>query len=463
MRRLMARLLATCVLGVSIALASAQSVIKEVKELPSGDTISRGGIFNPDSGLSVKLDRSAIPSTQPETDAAVAGQIKDFNMMAKAAKLGLVGLGDFQATGNIEGVSQSLNAVIEVVRKYPEFYEPLNIRMATVTGFIPKARVAFEEATKLAEAKIRELVAKVPVVRVQLILSRNNDLSRIPDAPLGVLPGQESKDALKALMETLKGSDGGVTFDSMQKALVAKVMADIDSKVAALKTSAAAFITKYEGRVSELELKLRNTPEKDAWNSLKNEILDLKAKFQTFTDQLADLKSKAQAIAGGDLSFETISQFSNGIRELEAILSAGITKYNSIQAQFTSLIALTDVGADAILNEFKNALESAVKDAQTFIEKTVTSAKDVIMSAAAMLNLVDKLEKIDETFKDTTDDTVEFANDDGVLQGMKTALRSYDEVKIVAMTKDSAGTFNRLDSLTKSMPGGNIVLILSQR
>ena len=426
--------LLTVILAIAgiISAALGQSVVASVKA--SGRAVSSHGIFDPRSSLEIQLSQTEIARLLAVSadDASVAKDLEDLTKLTELSKTGLrllpkVAMKD---PGAINELSTTFNAVGEVIRQRG-YEDRLNVRLISANSLDPLVltKLYFEEANILASEIGSRLAKNLPIVRVKLVLSRDPDKSRQPEQPFGVLPGEDSKKALSDFLGGLNLSQNpsDITPKALRDALVSQYKAKVQAEFGALKVRADDLFDNYKARISTI-IAGSDAGQKDAWSNIQTGLdtanetwLKVRTEASELTSSVPSSQSEIEVFIGkASILLADVQTLDARLRGLKTGLDSAIAGIKpGVKADGDAVVAL---------------YSSAKSELKKFIDSALTSATSLLNAGLEMLNLVDHLQQIGETYKDTAKGFVRFENSNQQLEGLP-AMLSYDEIRVEVYTK----------------------------
>ncbi|MDR3689774.1 MAG: hypothetical protein P4L46_10380 [Fimbriimonas sp.] len=409
-------------------------VISKVAELPSNHAVKRGGVFDPDSGIEVTINPAAVAlHIDPAIDAAAAGDIQDLDVLARASADGLSALKAFTMQSgerNMNGLFLQMGKLRPIFMKHKAFYDSFK-RAFDINADLPAQwRFYFQQAPVLAASINDDLKSEIPSVQVQLSLSRDNDLSRTPQVPLGTLPGPQSKEALNQLMTSLglSNTPGQTTPKDLADALVKKYQADIENDYKDLKNKAEALASGYQGQFKAI-LDSGDQTAIGAWAPIQANIDGIKAAWMKLEGDADTLLSMTPKSSADVQAFAT--QFDLVVAEAQTF--AGLVQV-ATNAIGTAGIKGVQMAQDAE-KKIKGLVDAAQTSANLLVEQAKNDVTVVLTSAGTLLGLVDQLTQIGQAFQTTSNGVATFHNSGKGLIGSNDGIPmpqivSYDQLTI---------------------------------
>lgn len=423
-------------LGV-VSLVGAQ--VSEVREVKSGNTVRDGGIFNPSQSLKVTLDPAKLGvGASPAADMAVKAQLDRLAKFTDAAQSGLVALRDYQLTRGggpaTARVSDALTLVLNALTLAEQTEVSARIeatvaRVEPAQALVASTAVVFQYAEEKTEEIRRSLFATVPAVRVRLVLLRDPDQSRVPDAKFGILPGEESRKALQNFMESLKlpADFAGVTPGGVAEAIANKVKADAVTRFEGLRDRANVLMADYSSQIDRVVAGATGDA-KAKWEAIRASLKEIGVQWETLKTDVKGLLEFDLKQANAAVLFEAqLNRVASGVELL-------ISRIKAVEAAVNGALTGLNAAAMQAAAELKAVLVNVLASANQLLKEALVSANDLLRSVALMLNILDDMRVIGETLQDSADGTATFKNTKGTLEGLPT-LRSYDQLTIRVESK----------------------------
>lgn len=296
-----------------------------------------------------------------------------------------------------------------------------------------------EVVTLAAEDALREGT----VVRVQVDLYRNGDKSRVPDTDFLAPADKNALQALMKLRNDLRGMQGGdgtrpIDPSNMGKILVRRFEAEYKLVFDKIKGQ-------LQDSIDELNRKLTAIREKITDSEIERQFEEHKRSYQELVNRFQNVLDTAKKLSKGMDEADA-----NGNPQSDAaLLAMWSSQLSSIKTESEKLSTDTRLFVDRFtvwVNNLPTAVKEAIKDLVTDVKKFFVAAGDairqladyavseiqaVIRSQIEFLNLVNRLDKIDELTKDDVNGRIELLNKDRQLGSMTSLLTSYDQMIIV--------------------------------